>query len=82
MRPKKKDEDLKAAILQVRASATEADQYKLQAAVRKMATSSYLRYLLGEDAERLVAEGKLRQGQDGAWEAFIMGEWRRPDQVK
>jgi hypothetical protein len=46
---------------------------------RKMAMSSYLRYLLLEDADRLSMEGKLRENQEGQWEIFVMGKWQRPE---
>ena len=79
MRPKKRDENVKAVILQVRATDAEAEQYRAQAAARKMTTSSYLRFLLLEDADRLSAEKKIRSTQDGGWEFLAMGEWRRPE---
>lgn len=78
MRPKKEDEKLKAVVLQVRVTAAEAEQFRAQAMARKMAASTYLRYLLLEDADSLSVEGKLRQASDGTWEVFAMGEWRAP----
>jgi hypothetical protein len=82
MRPKKNDENLKGIILQVRASTAEAEQFRAQAAARKLATSTYLRFLLLEDADRLSAEGKLRQAEDGGWEFFAMGVWKRTELAK
>lgn len=77
MRPKKEEEHLKGAVLQVRVTAAEAEQFRAQALARKMAMSTYLRYLLLEDADKLSLEGKLRQAADGGpWEVFVMGEWR------
>ena len=80
MRPKKKGKDLKVVILQVRVTDAEAEQFRAQAAVRKRATSAYLHYLLLEDTERLLEEGKLRQAKDGGWEYFAMGVWKKMDQ--
>lgn len=78
MRPKKEEEHLKGVVLQVRVTGSEAEQFRAQAMGRKMALSTYLRYLLLEDADRLSLEGKLRQAPDGTWEVFAMGEWRAP----
>lgn len=82
MRPKKDEEKRKGVVLQVRVTGTEAEQFRAQATARKMAISSYLRYLLLDDADKLCAEGKLRQTQDGKWEIFILGEWRAPEPEK
>ena len=76
MRPKKEASDYKGILLQVRVNPDEAAQFRAQAQARKMAVSGYLRLLLLEDADRLSEEKKLRQGPDGGWEIFIMGEWR------
>jgi hypothetical protein len=76
MRPKKQEEKIKGVVLQVRVTAPEAEQFRAQALARKMAVSTYLRYVLLEDADKLSLEGKLRQAPDGSWEVFIMGEWR------
>lgn len=82
MRPKKEGEKLKGVIMQVRVTAAEADQFRSQATARKMATSTYLRYLLLADADALSEEGKLRKSPYGEWEIFTMGEWRAPDLEK
>ena len=82
MRPMKKKENVKAIILQVRANPAEAKQFRAQAAARKMATSSYLRFLLLEDADKLSVDGKLRQAEGGEWEYFALGEWKRADKEK
>ena len=79
MRPKKVEEKLKGIVLQVRVTAAEAEQFRTQAMARKMAISTYLRYLLLADADALSIEGKLRKNPDGDWEIFAMGEWRTPD---
>lgn len=79
MRPRKVEEKLKGVVLQVRVTASEAEQFRTQATARKMAISTYLRYLLLEDADRLSAEGKLRRAPDGQWEIFLLGNWQSPD---
>jgi hypothetical protein len=79
MRPRKVEEKLKGVVLQVRVTAAEAEQFRAQATARKMAVSSYLRFLLLEDADKLSAEGKLRKTQDGAWEVFLLGNWQSPE---
>jgi hypothetical protein len=78
MRPKNAEEKLKGVVLQVRVTAAEAEQFRAQATARKMAISTYLRFLLLEDADTLSVDGKLRQASDGTWEVFAMGEWRAP----
>ncbi len=79
MRPRKEEEQRKGIVVQLRVTNAEAEQFRLQALARKMAMSSYLRYLLLEDADRLSIEGKLRENQEGEWEIFIMGKWQRPE---
>ena len=79
MRPKKDGEKIKGVVVQVRVTASESEQFKTQAMARKMALSTYLRYLLLADADTLSVENKLRQTQDGEWQIFTMGEWRTPD---
>jgi hypothetical protein len=78
MRPKKEEEQLKGVVMQVRVTVAEAEQFRAQAQARKMAISTYLRFLLLEDADKLSIEGKLRQASDGTWQVFVMGEWRAP----
>ncbi len=79
MRPKKEEEQRKGIVVQVRVTEAEGEQFRLQAMARKMAMSSYLRYLLLEDADRLSMEGKLQENQEGQWEIFVMGKWQRPE---
>ena len=78
MRPKKEEEKLKGVVMQVRVTSGEAEQFRAQAMARKMAISTYLRFLLLEDADKLSMDGKLRQASDGTWEVFVLGEWRAP----
>jgi hypothetical protein len=64
-------------LVNIRLTNAEAEQFRAQAAARKMELGPYLRFLAMEDGERLVSEGKIRRTDEGNWEVLVMGVWER-----
>jgi hypothetical protein len=77
LRPKKVAEERRINLVNIRLTNAEAEQFKAQAAARKMELGPYLRFLAMEDGERLIADDKIRRNDEGNWEVLKMGVWEK-----
>ncbi|UFS72646.1 hypothetical protein LPW11_10720 [Geomonas sp. RF6] len=77
MRPKKNDDERKSILINLRLTKYEVDIFRTQAFYHGKAVSEYLRDLVRSDGIELHAKELVRKDEEGRWEVWVMGEWRR-----
>jgi hypothetical protein len=77
MRPPKPPSERHDISFHICLTQAEKEQFSAQAKMRGIDLSVYFRMLARDDGAQLAATGKIRQNENGKWEALLMNEWKK-----